>query len=90
MLSTPLMLFFLTLFIKPFRLSRLFFTYIIPLIPIFALWDGIVSMLRIYSPDELLQMTSELGKENYVWKAGLLTNKIGTKITYLIGYPIKP
>ena len=62
MLSTPLMLFFLTLFIKPFRLSRLFFTYIIPLIPIFALWDGIVSMLRIYSPDELLQMTSELCK----------------------------
>ena len=87
--STPFMQPLSALFIRPFKISRLFFTFIIPLIPFFALWDGIVSMLRIYSPDELLQMTSELEKNNYIWKTGLLTNKIHTKVTYLIGYPQK-
>jgi len=85
--STPLMQPLSSLFIRPFRFSRIFFTFIIPLIPVFALWDGIVSMLRIYTPEELLEMAQDLNDDNYLWKSGLLKNKIGTKVTYLIGYP---
>lgn len=86
-LSTPFFLTFCTLFFKPFKWSRIFWTYIIPLIPIFALWDGIVSMLRIYNPDELMELTKMTDSKNYIWKSGTVKNKIGTKVTYLVGYP---
>lgn len=86
-LSTPFFLFFCSVFFRPFRWSRIFYTYIIPLIPVFALWDGVVSMLRIYNPEELLELTKYVNSGNYTWKSGTLKNKIRTNITYLIGYP---
>ena len=43
----PIAFLLFTPFFKPFSLSRLFFTYIIPLIPIYTVWDGCVSILRI-------------------------------------------
>lgn len=85
--STLAFIFFVPLFTEPFRLSRLFFTYIIPLIPLFALFDGIVSMLRMYTPDELLEMAHEAGDDNYIWKSGKAKYKLGAYIVYLIGYP---
>src|SRR5690606_6577792 len=42
-LGHPFIFFFATPFIKPFKLSRLFYTYIIPVIPITTIWDGIAS-----------------------------------------------
>ncbi|KXK44283.1 MAG: hypothetical protein UZ05_CHB002002679 [Chlorobi bacterium OLB5] len=71
---------------KPFRLSRLFFTYIIPLIPFATTWDGIVSVLRMYSAVELMKMAKENSSNDYKWKTGILKNKLGTGITYLTGY----
>jgi len=46
----PIVFFICTPFFKPFRLSRLLFTYIIPVIPICTFWDGLVSILRLYEP----------------------------------------
>jgi hypothetical protein len=85
--STPFFLFFCSPFFKPFKWNRIFYTYIIPLIPFFALWDGIVSMLRIYNPDELSELTKRVNADNYEWKSGTLKNNIGTKVTYLVGTP---
>lgn len=79
--------FFCTPFFKPFRISRLFFTYLIPVIPFCQIWDGIVSVIRLYKPDELLQMAKEVDDENYFWNAGKIKNKFGIHVTYLIGYP---
>jgi hypothetical protein len=59
------------------------------MIPVFGLWDGIISMLRIYTPKELMKMAKETNSNHYKWKSGLLKNKIGTNVTYLIGYPEK-
>lgn len=87
--STIFFMIFCTPFFKPFKMSRIIFTYLIPMIPIFGLWDGIISMLRIYTPEELMQMAKETNSNHYIWKSGLLKNKIGTNVTYLIGYPIK-
>jgi hypothetical protein len=42
-----------TPFIKPFRWSRLLYTYALPIVPLCTLWDGIVSCLRVYDPNEL-------------------------------------
>ena len=45
-----LTLFLFTPFFYPFKLSRLVFTYILPLIPLCIIWDGIVSLTRLYRP----------------------------------------
>jgi hypothetical protein len=73
-------------FIKPFRFSRLFFTYLIPLIPLCLLWDGIVSCLRVYSPAELQDLVSRINTNDYEWDIGALRLGPGV-VTYLIGIP---
>jgi len=83
----PIAFFFLTPFFKPFRFSRLLFTYLIPLIPLCTVWDGIVSILRLYTPKDLYQLTRHLDAEHYTWRSGKVKNKLGMKIAYLIGYP---
>lgn len=83
---TPLIFLLITPFIKPFRLSRILLTYILPLIPIATTWDGIVSVLRMYSTEELMNMAKECSSNKYIWKTGVLKNKLGTGITYLTGY----
>lgn len=83
----PFIFLFCTPFFKPFRLSRFIFTYVIPLIPICQIWDGVVSIIRLYRPDELLQMAMEVEPEHYVWQSGRVKNKFGIHVTYLLGYP---
>lgn len=83
----PFIFFFCTPFFKPFRFSRLLFTYLIPIIPICQIWDGIVSIMRLYTTDELLKIANEVDTETYCWRAGKLKNKFGMHVTYLIGYP---
>lgn len=86
-LSTLAFMFLVPLFTKPFRISRILFTYVIPLIPLFGLFDGIVSMLRIYSPEELMEMAKEIEFDKYTWKSGRAKHFPGIYVTYLIGYP---
>lgn len=78
----------ITPFIRPFRWSRLLFTYVIPLIPLLVLWDGVVSCLRVYSPEELDELVADLQGDDWVWETGLAENSAGPiPLTYLIGYP---
>ncbi len=84
---TPLLLFFLTPFIKPFKLGRLFFTYIIPILPLFITWDGIASAMRTYKPGEIEAMTRELRNgDSYVWEIGW-HGKGPRKVMVALGYP---
>jgi len=82
------LLFVLTPFIRPFRWSRLFWTYVIPIIP-FVLWfDGVVSCLRTYRPGELHEIVAQLTAAGYEWRIGDDARaRVGMPITYLIGYP---
>lgn len=85
--ALTVLMFLVTPFIRPFRWSRLLFTYPIPLIPFFTLWDGWVSVLRLYTPAHLRQIVSRLaGHTNYDWKVGKARHLFGTVI-YLIGLP---
>lgn len=90
MLLVPLFVLIMTPFIRPFRLSRLVFTYLLPVIPLATAIDGIVSCLRTYTPQELRQMTASLTGQAYTWEAGeeRLQGAPGV-ITYLIGYPAR-
>lgn len=83
----PFIFFFCTPFFRPFRFSRLLFTYLIPIIPICQIWDGIISIIRLYKPDELLKIATEVDSETYCWSAGKMKNKFGMQVTYLVGYP---
>jgi hypothetical protein len=85
--STLFFFFLVPLFTRPFRFSRLFFTYVIPLIPIFGLFDGIVSMLRMYTPDELLFMAKEVDSELFLWESGKIKHRLGFYVVYLTGTP---
>lgn len=83
----PVIILLVTPFIRPFRFSRLFFTYLIPLIPIGILWDGTVSLLRIYTPEHLQRMLQSIHAPNYTWRTGRAGHKPGKHVIYLIGYP---
>ena len=73
-------------FIRPFRVSRLFWTYVLPVIPLILFWDGLISCLRAYSLDQLSEMIAALRAEGYVWEIGEEDGGFAT-VTYLIGYP---
>jgi Fe-S-cluster formation regulator IscX/YfhJ len=75
-------------FIRPFSWSRIFFTYIIPLIPFSLMWDGMVSVLRTYSIREMNELTEQVKVDGYRWETGRLKPKKGPSLLYLIGYPV--
>jgi hypothetical protein len=81
-----LTIFVCTLWIRPFRWSRLFWTYLIPVIPFDLLFDGVVSCLRSYRPQELRELVAGLNAEEYRWEIGELPTGM-SPITYLAGYP---
>ncbi|MEO1033558.1 MAG: hypothetical protein AAFX55_19380 [Bacteroidota bacterium] len=88
LLFHPILFLILTPFIKPFKLSRILFTYLIPVIPIYTIWDGIVSILRLYSSKELMVMAQDVDTKNeFNWSYGKERNTIGFTVAYLIGIP---
>jgi hypothetical protein len=83
--------FLLTPFVRPFRWSRLVFTYLLPVIPFVLLFDGIVSCLRTYGPGELRELVGKLSANGYEWQAGeCRASMFKAPITYLIGFPCAP
>ena len=79
----------LTPFIRPFRWQVLPFIYLIPMIPLYVIWDGCVSILRTYSEKELLLLIDKLeNKDKFEWKVGSVQGK-PSKIYYLSGFPVK-
>lgn len=87
MVLAPFGVWAMTPFIRPFSLGRLFFTYIIPAVPFFVMWDGIISAFRTYTVEELEAMASKTAPENFEWNAGITNAPYGYKITYLVGVP---
>lgn len=86
MCFTWLMTLFTIPFIRPFKVSRLVWTYLIPFVPLLTPLDGIVSCLRTYSVAELEQLVE--GLDAYEWRIG--ARKEGNNpghLTYLVGYP---
>ena len=88
-LLTPILVLLATPFIRPFRWSRLLFTYLIPLVPLTCFWDGFVSQLRAYTPAELKGLAAGLGDAGYGWEAGKSRlRRSPANLTYLIGIPL--
>jgi len=89
-LTTIVSYLLITPFIKPRTLSRFFWTYLVPIIPLTTSWDGFVSILRVYSLQELKALIEPLQSKDYTWEIGKAST--GTPIfefTYLLGYPVE-
>jgi hypothetical protein len=81
---------FVTPFIKPRTLSRFFWTYVVPVVPLATCWDGVISLLRVYSPRDLKELADQLQYQGYIWEIGQAST--GTPLfvfTYLLGYPAR-
>lgn len=77
-----------TPFMRPFRWSRLFFTFVVPLVPLCTIWDGTVSILRMYTPSQLLALAHRADPTGrFVWQAGKVRHWSGSQVTYLLGWP---
>lgn len=83
-LLAPIMVWILTPMIRPFRWGRLLFTYLIPIVPLMVAWDGVVSVIRLYSISDLKGMTSSLPNMN--WEVGKLKKK-NLVVMYVKGLP---
>lgn len=87
-LMTLLGYLFVTPFIKPRTFSRFLFTYLIPIVPLATCWDGVISLLRVYSLQDLSELTADLQRADYTWETGQAST--GTPLfvfIYLLGYP---
>ncbi len=90
---SPIFVLMNTRYFRPVSLLRNVLTYIVPIIPLLAAWDGFVSNLRTYSLEELEEMVSCLEGEKYIWETGRLIptkEKIKRDVLYLLGYPEHP
>ena len=74
-------------FVKPFRIERVIFTYLIPILPFVTFLDGFIALFKLYAPKDLDELTASIETTNYYWRSGKLDNGRGGKIIYLIGYP---
>lgn len=85
----PLVVFVVTPMIRPLRASQLLFTYAIPVMPFLIMWDGSVSVLRTYTPDELREMTADLQADDYRWEIGeMRVENTPAPLPYVIGMPL--
>jgi len=88
-LTTLVSYLLLTPFITPRTLSRFFWTYLVPIVPLATCWDGVISLLRVYSLRDLKEITDSLHCKTYIWEMGEAST--GTPLfvyTYLLGYPV--
>jgi SAM-dependent methyltransferase len=86
---SPFLVLFLAPFLRPFRWQALFFTYLVPLVPLMIFWDGLVSWLRVYSLAELRELAAAASVPGYSWEAGHW--RAGpVRVTYLLGRQDRP
>jgi len=83
----PFLSIFLAPSVRPFRWSRLLWTWLVPLVPFVLFYDGIVSCFRAYSRRELEELIAPLRTEGYAWEIGEERGGF-LPVTYVLGYPV--
>ncbi len=81
----------LAMMVNPFlskkdRLLKAMFTYLIPLIPFMGLWDGVVSVMRVYTEEEFMALTSTIDAK-YQWRFEKIRVGWNGKISAFLGMP---
>lgn len=90
-LLVPVLVLVGTPMIRPFRWGRLFWTYLVPVIPLVACWDGLVSCLRTYTSAELRGLVADLDTSpEWTWHVAETATKGPIPVTVLVGYAPAP
>lgn len=85
-LTAPITAILTAPFIRPFSWRRMFFTFIIPILPLMIWFDGVVSNLRTYQEHDLKDLISKLDQsKTYEWEIGRKKNGPGF-VLYLLGF----
>ncbi len=92
MLLLPLVALVAVPLVRPLRPAYLFWTYLLPLVPLMLAFDGVVSCLRTYDEDELRALLGGLVDEEtgskYTWSMGEASSPLSPiGVKYLIGVP---
>jgi len=73
---------------RPRNLARLFWTFVVPVVPLVYTWDALVSHLRTYTPKELRALTA--GLTGHAWEIGTIPpGEPLRRIVYLVGVPAR-
>lgn len=79
--------FMIAFLLRPFRFRNLLWGILIPVIPMTAVFDGLVSSFRTYTVEELKEFTAALGNGSFEWEIGTAyMSKTGLDATYLLGW----
>lgn len=88
LLTLPLLM-LAPFFAHRFSLKKLALSTLLPLVPLMIVFDGVVSALRMYHPDELLVLLPESARKQWRWEWGTQRCLLVHKATYLFGYRIR-
>ncbi len=88
MLGIPALMPLILPLVRPFDWRWIPLTFPLPILPLASAWDGMVSCLKIYDPDELREMTAPLQSPGWRWEIGQLRpTPLPAHITWLLGWP---
>ena len=74
-------------FVQPFSLSRLFFTYIVPVNLFTITYDGIISVLKSKTVKQYKMLVENISTQNYTITVSKI-NSIKGNVVYIKGEPI--
>ena len=84
------MVLFMTPFVKQLTVKQIFFTYVIPIIPIAYAWDGQASFPRTYALSDFDELLKDVDQSSYKFEIELFKNTKGkTQGYYVFGKPLK-
>ncbi len=83
-----LLVFLIAPFVKPRTFKNIFWSNIVPIVPLLFTYDAIVSHGTTYSPEDLKELIEGIDSKGYEWKIGRIPTQLRSmRITYLIGFP---
>jgi hypothetical protein len=88
LLMTPLAFLAPIVYFRRTRWRTFFLTYMVPLTPLLACFDGVASCMRAYKPEEMLSIARSVeGYDDYEWNAGKESFLGLFNLTYLVAQP---
>lgn len=87
MLVVPVVFALMLPFLRPFRWSWLPFAWLVPILPLWVGWDGLISCLRVYSVAELREMIATIDSPGWAWDVREVPMGAGAAATVLTGRP---
>lgn len=70
-------------FAEHFSFRKLLFCTLFPIVPLMIWWDGLISVLRMHTPEEIEQMIPEALRHQIEIESGFCTYLFGCRATYI-------